>query len=137
MGPLVVIGVGIVIILWILGWLTPRRLKWLAAILGVLFGFRYLALGNSFVAAGLFVIAAWLVLSASNRRAPTLMSLAEARDILGVSAEADEAEIKAAYRRLIAQAHPDAGGTKEASMRINGARDMLIKHLREQRQSKE
>lgn len=136
MGPLVVIGVGIIIILWILGWLTPRRMKWLAATLAVLFGFRVLALGNTFVAAGLFVAAAWLVLSASSKKPPVSISLAEARDILGVSENADEAEIKAAYRRLIADAHPDAGGTEAESSRINCARDMLMKELRAQRKSK-
>ncbi|MGJ3648399.1 J domain-containing protein [Sphingomonas sp. GlSt437] len=53
-------------------------------------------------------------------------TLAEARGVLGVSAGADEAEIRAAHRRLIATAHPDHGGSDEQTQRINAARDALL-----------
>ncbi len=50
-----------------------------------------------------------------------------ARDILGVSADADAAEIRAAHRRLISLAHPDHGGSDEETRRLNLARDILLK----------
>lgn len=53
--------------------------------------------------------------------------LAEARALLGVGAGADEAEIRAAHRRLVAEMHPDHGGTDEAAGRLNAARDLLLR----------
>ena len=55
---------------------------------------------------------------------------AAARDVLGVSPDADEAAIRAAHRRLIAGVHPDRGGSAELTRRVNLARDLLIKRLR-------
>ena len=55
------------------------------------------------------------------------MSLTEARAILGVGEGADEAEIRAAWRRLMQRAHPDAGGTEGLAERLNAARDRLLK----------
>lgn len=52
---------------------------------------------------------------------------AEARRILGVGAEASEAEIRAAYRRKIARAHPDRGGAHSTAARLTAARDRLLK----------
>lgn len=57
------------------------------------------------------------------------MPLEDARRLLGVSADADLAEIRAAHRRLIARVHPDAGGSEELAQRINAARDTLIADL--------
>lgn len=51
----------------------------------------------------------------------------EARAILGVTPEADEAEIQAAYSRLIRLAHPDRGGTAGLAAQLNAARDRLLK----------
>ncbi|HCK85167.1 MAG TPA: molecular chaperone DnaJ [Hyphomonadaceae bacterium] len=55
---------------------------------------------------------------------------AEARRILGVGADASEAEIRAAYRRKIARAHPDRGGAHNAAARLTAARDHLLKRKR-------
>jgi DnaJ homolog subfamily C member 19 len=52
--------------------------------------------------------------------------LAEARALLGVASGAGVDEINAAYRRLIARNHPDAGGTEELASRINAARNLLL-----------
>jgi DnaJ family protein C protein 19 len=51
----------------------------------------------------------------------------EARAILGIPAEADEAAIRAAHRRLISAVHPDKGGSAELARRINAARDTLLR----------
>lgn len=56
----------------------------------------------------------------------TGMSVAEARDILGVSPGATSAEIEAAFRRLMLRAHPDHGGSAGLAARINAARDRLL-----------
>jgi hypothetical protein len=60
------------------------------------------------------------------------MSVDEARDILGVPANADTEAVRAAHRRLIAQVHPDKGGTAELARRVNAARDVLLKSLNRQ-----
>ena len=62
------------------------------------------------------------------RRTPAL-GLGEARDILGVGVDAGADEIRAAHRRLIAQVHPDKGGTAELTRRVNAARDVLLDAL--------
>lgn len=49
-----------------------------------------------------------------------------ARDLLGVSRDAAPATIRAAHRRLVAEAHPDRGGSDEAARRLNAARDLLL-----------
>jgi hypothetical protein len=54
------------------------------------------------------------------------MSEAEARAVLGVGPEAGEAEIKAAYLRLMRAVHPDAGGASGLAAHLNAARDRLL-----------
>lgn len=58
-------------------------------------------------------------------RASTRMGEREARSILGVGPDADEAEIQAAYTRLMRMAHPDKGGTTGLASQLNAARDRL------------
>jgi hypothetical protein len=55
------------------------------------------------------------------------MGAAEARSILGVGSEATEAEIQAAYTRLMRMAHPDKGGTSGLAAQLNAARDRLLR----------
>lgn len=70
--------------------------------------------------------------AASGRRrtvsvpSPSSGDLAEARALLGLSADADAAAIRAAHRRLIATVHPDRGGTEALAAKINAARDLLL-----------
>jgi len=57
------------------------------------------------------------------------LSLDEARAVLGVTGSADAEEVRAAHRRIVAQVHPDKGGTAELTARVNAARDVLLKAL--------
>jgi DnaJ homolog subfamily C member 19 len=65
----------------------------------------------------------------NTHRAPAAMSEVEARKLLGVSAEADASEVRAAHHRLITRVHPDAGGSAGLAARVNAARDLLVQKL--------
>lgn len=88
--------------------------------------------GSWIIAAALAGAGIWLALASRQRSRVTQpaasgMGAAEARRILGVSNDADDAAIQAAYRRLMARAHPDAGGSEGLAERLNAARDRLLK----------
>ena len=77
MGPILVIGAGLLAVLWFTGWLTPLRLRWAGAAIAALAGLRLLAMGQTLIAAGLFVFAGWLGYGA--RTLTQNLPLAEAR----------------------------------------------------------
>ncbi len=54
------------------------------------------------------------------------MSREEAYQVLGLAPGASAAEIRAAHRRLMRAAHPDAGGSDWIAARLNQARDVLL-----------
>ncbi|MFN7634156.1 MAG: hypothetical protein ACK5PI_05475 [Acetobacteraceae bacterium] len=54
------------------------------------------------------------------------MTREEALAVLGLQDGASEAEIRAAHRRLMVAAHPDAGGSDWLAARLNEARDILL-----------
>lgn len=58
---------------------------------------------------------------------PARLSEAEARSILGVSADASEADIQSAWRKLMGRVHPDQGGAEGLAAHLNAARDRLLK----------
>ena len=58
-------------------------------------------------------------------RSATDLTRAEAREVLGVSLTADEAEIRAAYRERVKAVHPDNGGDRAAFMRVTAAYERL------------
>lgn len=94
-----------------------------------LLGLRFLTTGKPMLGA---VLMGGGLLYAGYRRGrftKPAMPLEDARRLLGVSADADLAEIRAAHRRLIARVHPDAGGSAELASRINAARDALISDI--------
>ncbi|HHN66690.1 MAG TPA: molecular chaperone DnaJ [Thermopetrobacter sp.] len=59
------------------------------------------------------------------------MTVARAREILGVDETATAADIRAAHRRLMKTAHPDHGGSDWLARQINEARDVLLAALGE------
>jgi hypothetical protein len=104
--------------------------------LAALAGAALLLFREAFIpAAGLLVLSLWLALAArrnSDASRPAgpppsrRMTLGEARSILGVGADATPVEIRAAHKRLIRRAHPDAGGTSGLAAQLNTARDRLL-----------
>ena len=133
---LVLVGIGV----WALVRLGrqtegPRRGQWRVAatlISAVLLAGGALALSKGGWISGAALIGAGLWLTVSSRLravAPRAAGLSdmEARSILGVGADATPEAINAAWRRLMARAHPDHGGTEGLAARLNAARDRLIR----------
>ena len=96
---------------------------------GALFAaIRMLESGKPLIAAGVAAAGA-LWWHSAGRRANPRPDLALARATLGVDATADAAAIRAAHRRLIAEVHPDRGGSSEHAARVTAARDLLLERL--------
>lgn len=64
--------------------------------------------------------------SAGPRGAGKVMTRKEAAQILGVAEDAGEDEVRAAYRKMMKQVHPDAGGSDALAARVQEARDVLL-----------
>ncbi|MEM8694909.1 MAG: DnaJ domain-containing protein [Pseudomonadota bacterium] len=103
-----------------------------AAIAAVILGFKWFSSGQGILALICFAgVAAWAAYRSQQfRRA--MMPVAEARELLGVGEDADQASIRSAHRRLIAKVHPDVGGSAELARRVNAARDILLSEARKQ-----
>lgn len=59
------------------------------------------------------------------------MTLNDAYRILGLAREATPAQVKASYRRLVAEAHPDRGGEAAEFIRIRAAYEILSAFLQQ------
>ncbi len=57
---------------------------------------------------------------------PSGMDRAVALSLLGLVEGASEVDIRAAHRRAMRAAHPDAGGSDAQAARLNAARDFLL-----------
>ncbi|MFN3877439.1 MAG: J domain-containing protein [Brevundimonas sp.] len=77
------------------------------------------------------LVGAGLYLAWSSRIRPVIrsepISEADASAVLGVGPGASEAEVRAAWKRAMARAHPDQGGTEGLAIRVNAARDRLLR----------
>ena len=71
----------------------------------------------------------WEIWLEMDRRGMMGPDKARARALLGVSAKASRGEIIEAHKRLLAQVHPDRGGSSELVHEANAARDLLLAQL--------
>ena len=96
-----------------------------------------LALMIVFAAGGVTAIELWRerAIKAMNDMAPgagvssaprAALGIEEAAAILGVAPDASEDDVKAAHRKLIAQLHPDKGGSDYLAAKINDARKVML-----------
>lgn len=58
------------------------------------------------------------------------MSIAQAREILGVNAEANPDAIILAHKRLIQKLHPDRGGNEYLATQVNVAKQILLNEFK-------
>jgi len=77
------------------------------------------------------LLEAWLDRVAPEWRVPEpamepTMDRATALALLGLAEGAGEGDIRAAHRRAMRTAHPDAGGDDNLAARLNAARDLLL-----------
>ena len=81
----------------------------------------------------LVIWAAWQLLGKCRAKKPlvrpAIADEVEARQVLGITRDADADAVRAAHRRLVAQVHPDRGGSAELTRRVNAARDLLLGRL--------
>lgn len=120
-----------------LGRQTERRGRGHWRVAATLFSAVLLAGGALLAARGAWIpaialagVGLWLTVASRQRAvAPRgeAMTAAEARSLLGVSPDASRQDINAAWKRLMARAHPDQGGTEGLASRLNAARDRLLK----------
>jgi len=68
----------------------------------------------------------WQLVSLSSNKA---LEQSRARRLLGVSQAATRQDIIEAHRRLIAEVHPDRGGSNERVHEANAARDLLLAEI--------
>lgn len=113
----------------------PRRGQWRVAatlISAVLLAGGALALSKGAWISGAALVGAGLWLTVSSRMravAPRAeaFSISEAASILGVPVDATPDTVNAAWRRLMARAHPDQGGTEGLAAKLNAAKDRMLK----------
>jgi hypothetical protein len=67
----------------------------------------------------------WELFSQSTR----LAEIKRARTLLGLSRSPTRDQVIDAHRRLVAQVHPDRGGSAELVYEANAARDLLLDQL--------
>ena len=114
-----------------------KLVAWLALV-AVLFAAKLwpLAFMVLLAAGGVTAIEAWRARAGSPETDETprppapparRMTEDEALSVLGLKPGAGPGDIRAAHRKLIAQLHPDKGGTDYLAAKINEARDYLMR----------
>jgi hypothetical protein len=132
MGPLAILLLGLV---GYALWSGKVKLAQLPPILLALGGVMIALRGNWIFGAAAIAIGVtwyrgltWRLFGARAQQSDEF-TLGKARWLLGVSADADEARIRAKHRELITQNHPDKGGSEERAQQLNEARDLLLNDL--------
>jgi uncharacterized membrane protein len=126
-----------------LGRLAPgpwiRQFRAVRSVLGMLLlgAGGFLAVGGEWPAAiacliGAFVLGGSVRISGMKAREPQAAASYTADEIrayqtLGLSIGADRAAVKAAWKRLMKEAHPDQGGNAGRAAALNAARDVLLR----------
>jgi len=106
----------------------PKLARWSMAGASALLALNGLRSG-SWLETALGFIAALLFFYIPARPASVMLNPPEACAVLGVEPAATAPEINAAWRRLIAQVHPDKGGSADLAQRVTAARDLLLARL--------
>ena len=114
-----------------------RLLAWVVALAGLSLIAMLLLTGRGATAlAGLVFLGplAWSYFQESRPAGPgkparpfTRMDRREALEVLGLTGNPTDSEIRAAWVQLMRTAHPDGGGTDWLAARINQAKDVLLK----------
>ena len=110
-------------------------LAWVAGLAGLSLAAMLFLTGRGAAAIGGLVLLgplAWTFWQESRGvrpRAPAApkMDRREALEVLGLPANPSDADVRAAWVRLMRTAHPDGGGTDWLAARVNQARDVLLK----------
>ena len=110
------------------------RMHWLYALGGTLAAFmprvisalRYLPLLNRFRQQTTQQKSEQSGQQSASRANPGNMTAAQAREILGVKADASKDEIVKAHKRMMQKVHPDRGGSDYLAAQINQAKDTLL-----------
>jgi len=81
---------------------------------------------------GAFVLGGTVRISGMKARGPQTAASYTAEEIrayqtLGLSIGADRAAVKAAWKKLMKEAHPDQGGSAGQAAALNAARDVLLR----------
>lgn len=84
---------------------------------------------TKFILFAALIVVAFMYFTRQLKTGRTRLSLAEARDVLGLPVDADAAAVRAAHRRIVTQVHPDKGGSADLTARVNAARDTLLAAL--------
>lgn len=128
-------AVSIALVAGVIGWaLWSGRLRFpqlLPVLLGLAGAFLMLR-GNPLIGIGAGIVAiAWYRgltwrLFATRAKQTDQYAVDKARFLLGASRFDNAERIKARHRSLIAQNHPDTGGSEERAAELNKARDLLL-----------
>jgi len=103
------------------------RISDVMAVVAALIGLKMLESHSPLGLFGLGAAGWWLWFRRGGRTNVRRMTEVEARRLLEVSPSASPAEIRAAYRRLMARVHPDVGGSADLTRQVNAARDTLLR----------